>query len=79
MTEHFGWQTDSRGWIAEILRNTETGEITTGEYKPQPLTEDEIISISSECASSHQHMDIEFARAIERAHGINQINVEETA
>ena len=29
------------------------------------LTEDEILSISADCASSHQHMDIHFARAIE--------------
>ena len=35
MLVHFGWQTDSRGWIAEIFRNTETGEFTTGKYKPQ--------------------------------------------
>ena len=35
--------------------------------KPQfiGLTEDEILLISAECASSHQHMDIHFARAIE--------------
>jgi len=29
------------------------------------LTEDEILSISAKCAASHQHMDIQFARAIE--------------
>jgi hypothetical protein len=29
------------------------------------LTDDEILSISADCASSHQHMDIQFARAIE--------------
>ena len=29
------------------------------------LTEDEILSISADCASSHQHMDIQFAKAIE--------------
>jgi len=29
------------------------------------LTDDEIVSISADCASSHQHMDIQFARAIE--------------
>ena len=35
--------------------------------KPQfiGLTEDEILLISSDCASSHQHTDIHFARAIE--------------
>ena len=31
------------------------------------LTEDEIVLISADCASSHQHMDIQFARAIEAA------------
>jgi len=35
-----------------------------------PLTDEEIILIVAECASSHQHTDIHFARAIERAHGI---------
>ena len=29
------------------------------------LTEDEILSISADCASSHQHTDIQFAKAIE--------------
>jgi hypothetical protein len=29
------------------------------------LTDDEIVLISADCASSHQHMDIQFARAIE--------------
>ena len=29
------------------------------------LTDEEILSISAECASSHQHMDIHFAKAIE--------------
>jgi hypothetical protein len=42
--------------------------------KPQfiGLTEDEILLISADCASSHQHMDIHFARAIEAAHGIKE-------
>ena len=31
------------------------------------LTDEEILSISADCASSHQHMDIQFARAIEAA------------
>jgi hypothetical protein len=35
--------------------------------KPQfiGLSEDEIVLISADCAASHQHMDIHFARAIE--------------
>ena len=35
----------------------------------KPLTDEEIILIVAECAASHQHTDIHFARAIERAHG----------
>ena len=38
--------------------------------KREPLTDEEIILIVAECASSHQHTDIHFARAIEAAHGI---------
>jgi hypothetical protein len=29
------------------------------------LTDEEILSISADCATTHQHMDIQFARAIE--------------
>jgi len=36
----------------------------------KPLSDEEIILIVAECASSHQHTDIHFARAIEAAHGI---------
>ena len=36
------------------------------------LTDDEILLISAECAASHQHTDIHFARAIEAAHGIKE-------
>ena len=36
----------------------------------KPLTEEEIALISVECAASHQHDDVYFARVIERAHGI---------
>jgi len=36
----------------------------------KPLTDEEIILIVADCASSHQHTDIHFARAIEAAHGI---------
>jgi len=39
----------------------------------KPLTDDEIILIVADCASSHQHTDIHFARAIERAHGIKEL------
>ncbi len=33
----------------------------------KPLTDEEIILIVADCASSHQHTDIHFARAIEAA------------
>ena len=36
----------------------------------KPLSDEQIILIVAECAASHQHTDIHFARAIERAHGI---------
>jgi hypothetical protein len=36
----------------------------------KPLTDDQITLIIADCASSHQHTDIHFARAIEAAHGI---------
>ena len=39
----------------------------------KPLSDEEIILIVAECASSHQHTDIHFARAIEAAHGIKEI------
>lgn len=39
----------------------------------KPLTDEEIILIVAECASSHQHTDIHFARAIEAAHGIKRL------
>ena len=38
----------------------------------KPLSDEEIILIVADCASSHQHTDIHFARAIERAHGIKE-------
>jgi len=34
-------------------------------HKRKPLTDEEIILIVAECASSHQHTDIHLARAIE--------------
>lgn len=38
----------------------------------KPLTDEEIILIVADCASSHQHTDIHFAHAIEAAHGIKE-------
>ena len=61
---------NDEGYWAEILpdRNVKVGQLL---YTTPPqrtwvgLTDDEILSISADCASSHQHMDIHFARAIE--------------
>ncbi len=39
----------------------------------KPLSDEEIILIVAECASSHQHTDIHLARAIEAAHGIKRL------
>ena len=41
--------------------------------KRKPLTEDQIALIVADCsASAHRHDDFNFARAIERAHGIGE-------
>jgi len=40
----------------------------------KPLTDDQITLIIADCASSHQHLDIHLARAIEAAHGITGEN-----
>jgi hypothetical protein len=51
----------------EDMKNVGVKSIKPLYAKPQfiGLTEDEIVLISAECAASHQHMDIHFARAIE--------------
>jgi len=59
---------NDEGYWAEILpdRNVKVGQLLyTTPPQRKPLTEEEILSISADCASSHQHMDIHFARAIE--------------
>ena len=56
--------------IAEELENT---MLYTTPPQSKPLTDEEIILIVAECAASHQHTDIHFARAIERAHGIKEL------
>ena len=51
----------------EDMKNVGVKSIKPLYAKPQfiGLTEDEILLISADCASSHQHMDIQFAKAIE--------------
>ena len=67
----------AKDWRVNLGLEPEEGEVglyTTppqGIYYTPPqrtwvgLTEDEILLISADCASSHQHTDIHFARAIE--------------
>ena len=52
-------------WLKHLTRTTPP--------QRKPLTDEEIILIVAECAASHQHTDIHFARAIERAHGIKEL------
>ena len=54
-------------------RVLESQPLYTNPPQRKPLTDEEIILIVAECASSHQHTDIHFARAIERAHGIKEL------
>ena len=51
----------------EDMKNVGVKSIKPLYAKPQfiGLTEDEILSISADCAATHQHTDIHFARAIE--------------
>ena len=55
-----------------VTHGTNTPLYTTPPQR-KPLTDEEIILIVAECAASHQHTDIHFARAIERAHGIKEL------
>jgi hypothetical protein len=51
--------------------DNDTSQIFYAKHHPAPqrtwvgLTDDEIFLISADCAASHQHTDIHFARAIE--------------
>ena len=53
----------------EDMKNVGVKSIKPLYAKPQfiGLTDDEILSISADCAATHQHTDIHFARAIEAA------------
>ena len=48
-------------------RVLESQPLYTTPPQRKPLSDEEIILIVAECASSHQHTDIHFARAIEAA------------
>ena len=57
--------------LARTVMLDQTSYDTTPPQR-KPLTDEEIILIVAECAASHQHTDIHFARAIEAAHGIKE-------
>ena len=59
------WQTlQKQGISVQLLYTTPP--------QRKPLSDEEIILIVAECASSHQHTDIHLARAIEASHGIKE-------
>ena len=55
------------------IRVFESQPLYTSPPQRKPLSDEQIILIVAECAASHQHTDIHFARAIERAHGIKEL------
>jgi len=60
-------QTKGEVYHVQFLKEMAADEVLLY-AKPQDLqllTDDEILLISVECSASHQHMDIQFARAIE--------------
>jgi hypothetical protein len=61
----------AKDWRVNLGLEPEEGDVGLYTTPPQRtwvgLTDDEILSISADCASSHQHTDIHFARAIEAA------------
>jgi hypothetical protein len=54
-------------WANMLRKNIDALDkaIADAELKWVGLTEDEIVLISADCAATHQHTDIHFARAIE--------------
>ena len=64
-------------WNSEAVKAYETGQGVMMVKEPHPhyvpvpkhtwvgLTDEEIVLISADCAATHQHTDIHFARAIE--------------
>jgi hypothetical protein len=59
----------AKGNIIDLLSEPDDDYTPLYTAPPQrkPLTEDEILLISAECAATHQHTDIHFAKAIEQA------------
>jgi hypothetical protein len=55
-------------WRTHVMLSDDTPLYTTPPQRTWVgLTDEEILSISADCAATHQHMDIQFARAIEAA------------
>jgi hypothetical protein len=59
----------AKGNIIDLLSEPDDDYTPLYTAPPQrkPLTDEEILSISADCAATHQHTDIHFARAIEAA------------
>ena len=59
----------AKDWRVNLGLEPEEGDVGLYTTPPQRtwvgLTDDEILSISADCAATHQHTDIHFARAIE--------------
>jgi hypothetical protein len=66
----------AKDWRVNVGLKPEDGDVGLYTSPPQrkPLTDEEIVLIVGECAATHQHTDIHFARAIEAAHGITGEN-----
>ncbi len=62
-----------RGQVMWFNKPKDESMLYTTPPQRKPLSDEEIILIVAECAASHQHTDIHFARAIERAHGIKEL------
>jgi hypothetical protein len=59
----------AKGNIIDLLSEPDDDYTPLYTTPPQrkPLSDEEILSISADCAATHQHTDIHFAKAIEAA------------
>jgi len=56
---------DAKKWLDWAMEQNPRGKHSLPQRTWVGLTEDEIVLISADCAATHQHTDIHFARAIE--------------
>ncbi len=56
---------DAKEWLDWTMEQNPRGKHSLPQRTWVGLTDDEIVLIVAECAASHQHTDIHFARAIE--------------